>query len=334
MGAFEFNNNTELSTRNSSCGCGSNTGSGETCIIAQKIFDQCRIQKCLTPDILGPARASNNHGSCCNGNDVFCDGDIIIPPSNATDVIIRNLVLRRIEIIRKAPSPLQPGCWDIVLRYVFDYTLEFRRSDGCFIGCVNATSSYTLKITLFGGSTATDVLSVNDMYNPGFSVGGGPYCVAEGKAIALAAELKYPGSNNCCCNCCCDCCCDCGNSCNDPTNVDPIAVNVTIGLFTIVKLYRPVNMLVQSLGNCFAEPCVSPLQSGDPCGNFNAMNFPWDAFAPTTEGKACCAFGPNYSSPNCDLLDDANTNNNCNCTCTCNCNNNSNNNNNNRCNCR
>ncbi len=329
MGAFEFNNNTELSTRNNSCGRGSNTGSGEVCIIAQKIFDQCRIQKCLTPDILGPARAANNQGSCCN--DVFCDGDIIIPPSNATDVIIRNLVLRKIEIIRKTPNSLQPGCWDIELRYVFDYTLEFRRSDGCFIGCVNATSSYTLKITLFG-STAADTTSVNDIFNSGLYTGGGPSCVAEGKALALAAELKYPGGKNSCC--CCDCCCcDSGNSsCTDSANVDPIAVNVTIGLFTIVKLYRPVNMMIQSLGNCFAEPCVSPLQSGDPCGNFDAMSFPWEAFTPSEEGKSCCSYSANYSSPNCDAVDSATTDNNCNCTCTCTTN--TGNTNKKRCNCR
>ena len=59
MGVFEF----DLSARNccnnsSNNSNNSNTGAGETCIIAQKIFDQCRIQKCLTADILGPARAA------------------------------------------------------------------------------------------------------------------------------------------------------------------------------------------------------------------------------------------------------------------------------------
>ena len=57
MGAFEF----DLSARN--CCNNNNNGAGETCIIAQKIFDQCRIQKCLTADILGPARAARSNGN-------------------------------------------------------------------------------------------------------------------------------------------------------------------------------------------------------------------------------------------------------------------------------
>ncbi len=336
MGAFEFDNNTELSSRSCGCGCGcgSNAGSGEVCIIAQKIFDQCRIQKCLTPDILGPARAARNSGPCCN--EMICEGDIIVPPCNATDVIMKHLELKKIEIIRKAPSPLQSGCWEIELRYVFEYTLEFRRSDGCFIGRIDATNSYTLKTTLFGSNEA-DTTTVNEMFNCCLSGVGGPYVVAEGKAIALAAELKYPSNNsNCCCCCSCICGCESGcggdNGCGDPCcdfSTSPVAVNVTIGLFTIIKLYRPVNMVVQSLGTCLPESCVSPLQSGDPCANFNALSFPWDVFTPSEEPKSCCSYSPNYSSPNCEALDDG-------CGCNNGCNNNCNNNCgcNNRCNCR
>ena len=49
MGAFEFENNAEITAR--CCGCNSNNNQNEACIIAQKIFDQCRVQKCLSPDI-------------------------------------------------------------------------------------------------------------------------------------------------------------------------------------------------------------------------------------------------------------------------------------------
>ncbi len=333
MGAFEFDNNANLSARN--CGCCSNAGRGEACIIAQKIFDQCRIQKCLSPDILGPARIATNPVPCCN--EMLCQGDIIVPPCNATDVIIKHLRLKKIEIIRKTPSPLQSGCWDIELKYVFEYTLEFRRSDGCFIGCIDATSSYTLKLTLYGGCE-TDVTVVDDLFNGNVSSGSEPYCLAEGKALALAAELKYP----CCsCVCCCDCgpcnpctpCCDCGpcNPCCCDTSMSaPVAVNVTIGLFTIVQLYRTVNMLIESAGRCLPEACVAPLSSGDPCANFEAMNFPWNVFAPCDEPKSCCAVGPNYSSPNCELDNNCGCgcgcNNNSNSNCGCGCNNNSNSN--------
>lgn len=154
MGAFEFDlsarNCNTCGTGNNACGCntgntcgagtgcdcgcvaGTDTTKGETCIIAQKIFDQCRIQKCLTADILGPARAAKNAMPNCN--EMLCEGDIIVPPCNAADVSIQDLELERIDILRKKPNPLQEGCWDLELKYVFKYTLEFQRADGCPYG--------------------------------------------------------------------------------------------------------------------------------------------------------------------------------------------------------
>jgi len=213
MGAFEFDYNTELSARNCGCGCGcsSNSEKGEVCIIAQKIFDQCRIQKCLTSDILGPARAAKNPVPSCN--EMLCEGDIIVPPCNAADVSIKDLELKKIEILRKRPNPLQKGCWDIELKYVFEYTLEFRRADGCIIGCIDATNSYNLRVTLFG-STEADVTTATDLFDCCGNSKGGPFVIAEGKALALAADLKYPGcGGGCGCGCGCGGCgggCGCG----------------------------------------------------------------------------------------------------------------------------
>lgn len=302
MGAFEFDNNTELSARNCGCGCGSNSERGEVCIIAQKIFDQCRIQKCLTSDILGPARAARNPVPSCN--EMLCEGDIIVPPCNATDVSIKDLELKKIEIIRKRPNPLQKGCWDIELKYVFEYTLEFRRADGCIIGCIDATNSYNLRVTLFG-STESDVTTATDLFDCCGNSSGGPFVLAEGKAIALAADLKYPNcGTGCGCGCGCGCggssgCggCGCNDCCGDMTMGAPVAVNVTIGLFTIVKLFRTVNMIVESLGRCLPESCTSTASSGDPCGDFEAMCFPLDMFSPSAEPKSCCGFGPTFGSP-------------------------------------
>ena len=304
MGAFEF----DLSARNCSSSNSNANDAGESCIIAQKIFDQCRIQKCLTSDILGPARAARGNGNSCN--DMLCEGDIIIPPCNAADVSIRDLELERIEILRKKPNPLQDGCWDLELKYVFEYTLEFRRSDGCFIGSIPATNSYNLRVTLFGSSEA-DVTTVTDQFDCCGNSNGGPFAIAEGKAIALAAELRFPS--------CCDPChhhhhaCECNTislSNGDAAMGAPVAVNVTIGLFTIVKLFRTVNMVVRSLGRCMPETCTSMATSNDPCGSFENIRFPLDMFSPSTEPKSCCGFGPVFGNPSC------NEDNGCNCGCS------------------
>lgn len=333
MGAFEFDCKADLSARNC-CFCGgsntndevSNTNDtrGETCIIAQKIFDQCRIQKCLTSDILGPARAAKSASPSCN--DMLCEGDIIVPPCNAADVSIRDLELDRIEILRKKANPLQKGCWDLELKYVFNYTLEFRRADGCFIGSIDATNMYNLRVTLFG-STEADVTTVTDQFLCGTSKGG-PFAIAEGKAVALAAELRYPSCSPCNCNCGCGCDnnCGCGQNNGDAALGAPIAVNVTIGLFTIVKLFRTVNMVVNSLGRCVPERCTSLATATDPCAGFEDIQFPLDLFSPVAEPRSCCGFGPVFGSPNCVAGDtDCGCNNcnnsNCGCDNNCGCNN-------------
>lgn len=339
MGAFEFDCKADLSARNC-CFCGGNNTNdnvsntndtrGETCIIAQKIFDQCRIQKCLTSDILGPARAAKSTAPSCN--DMLCEGDIIVPPCNAADVSIRDLELDRIEILRKKANPLQKGCWDLELKYVFNYTLEFTRADGCFIGSIDATNTYNLRVTLFG-STESDVTTVTDQFLCGNSKGG-PFIIAEGKAVALAAELRYPTCSPCNCNCGCGCdSCGCGQNNGDAALGAPIAVNVTIGLFTIVKLFRTVNMIVNSLGRCVPERCTSLATTTDPCAGFEDIQFPLDLFSPVAEPRACCGFGPVFGSTDCVAgeTDCGCGNNNCGCNS---CNNNCGCNNNNSCNCR
>ena len=314
MGAFEF----DLSARN--CSDHHAGGSGETCIIAQKIFDQCRIQKCLTSNILGPARAANANGNSCN--DMLCEGDIIIPPCNAADVSIRDLELRNIEILRKKPNPLQDGCWDLELKYVFNYTLEFRRADGCFIGCIPATNSYNLRVTLFGSNEA-DVTTATDLYDCCGNSNGGPFAIAEGKAVALQADLRYPSDSHCHHHHHSHCECNAITLSNgDAAMGAPVAVNVSIGLFTIVKLFRTVNMVVNSLGSCMPETCTNTAVPGDPCRNFENIRFPLDMFSPSAEPRSCCGFGPVYGSPNCeiDCLGcgcNNGCNNNCNNSCGC-----------------
>ena len=73
MGTFEFDR------------CeNSNSAFSNECIMANRVFDQCRLQLCLTPDVLGPSRASRCTTAC---GDMFNEGDIIVPPCNAASVM-------------------------------------------------------------------------------------------------------------------------------------------------------------------------------------------------------------------------------------------------------
>ena len=131
----------------------------EDCIIAHKIFDQCRKQICLTPCILGPSRCVRNSSSCC---ETIQEGEIIVPPSNASSVCLDDMALSKILITKKKENAFKTGYWDIEIKFVFTYNLTFRDSDCNFITCRRGTSIYTQTLTLFG-SCGSDTAIANDL---------------------------------------------------------------------------------------------------------------------------------------------------------------------------
>lgn len=299
MGTFEFNNRCD------------NSGLSNECIMANRVFDQCRLQLCLTPDVLGPSRAAKCTNAC---NEVFNEGDIIVPPCNAASVMTDNFNLCKILIEKKQPNPFRPGFWDITIKYIFTYTLIFTSVDGCELCRICATSTYTTKLTLFG-SVCTDVVMASDL-NRHNTNNSGPFVTVEGKAVALSAELRYPvNSCNTCCGCCCDCNCGCSNSsnscgcsnnCADSAASCPTAVNVTIGLFSVIKLFRPVNIVVPSKGYCVPDECEGTGISGqNVCDFFDSIEFPFELFSPPATPSAlndkstCGCRSDNNDSDNC-----------------------------------
>jgi len=286
MGAFDFENNkVGLSAE-----C-RNSCSNEECIIAQKIFDQLRFQKCLSPAIIGPARAARG---ISNGTDMFCEGDVIVPPCNAVSVSIKNTTLSKIDIISKKKNPFRSSCWDVEVKYTFLYTLDFRNCESVCIGTIEGTNSYNQKVTLFGGATGsseTEVTVASDLYQCFDEAAAGPFVSVEGTGVGLLAELKY--ANNC----------GCGS---------PISVNFTLGLFSIIRMFRTTNLLVHTSGNCIPDEirCVS---NPDPCDFFDKLEFPMEIFAPKTNVTHCRGLGNCASS--------GNVNDNCGCNndnCGCN----------------
>ncbi len=236
----------------------------QECIIALKVYDSCRQQDCLTGAEIGPARAAEN---VCIGDEHIREGDVIDPPSNAAAVTIDRLRVKKIIIVNKEPNDFKKGFWDIDLKYVFEYRLTFREADGATIGSVRANSIFNKRVTLFG-SLGSDLVISTDLFHQhcgsSHTLDADPFILVEAKAVALAAELRYQRRRNC------------GDEDFAP---EPNEVLVTIGLFTIIKLYRIVNLLVESRGFCIPEECdeVSPL---NPCEFFDSLDFPMDIFAP------------------------------------------------------
>ncbi len=259
MGTFEFENSYKNEIDNKIM--------DENCIVALKIYDSCKVQDCCRTDVLGPARAAEN---TTLGDEEIIKGEIIDPPSNAATVSIDKLRTKKIMIVGKEPSPFKKGYWDISIRYVFVYTLTFRESNGSIIGTVKANSIYNKKVCLFG-SEGTDIVIASDLLTQslGNVLEADPFVIVEGKAVSLEAKLHFAKVKKC----------GCGNE-SSPEDYPPEsnAVLVTIGLFTVIKVCRLVDMQVESRGMC--EPKNCECTGVTPCEFFDGIEFPMDVFAP------------------------------------------------------
>jgi hypothetical protein len=240
----------------------------DECIIAFKIYDSCRHQQCLTPADIGPSRAAE-----CGefGGEKHKEGDIIKPPANAATVTIDQLRTRKIIIVDKQPCPFKQGYWDVDLKFVFEYRLTFREVDGKVISQIKASSIFNMKLSLFG-STGNELSIGTDLfksYHDSSTFEAEPFIWAEAKAIALHAAI-HRGHHF--------------DSCDEGEHGRhgghrPNEVWVTLGLFSIINLFRVVNLSVESRGFCVPKECedVSPIS---PCEYFGDLDFPMDIFTP------------------------------------------------------
>lgn len=242
----------------------------DDCIVALKIYDSCRAQDCLGPEILGPARSAE---TTVLGDEQIYEGEVIDPPSNAASVSIDKLRIKKIIIVSKEESAFRRGYWDIDLKYVFEYRLTFREVDGCKIGCLNANSIYNKRVTLFG-SCGTELVIATDLFGNGETntLDADPFVIVEAKAVALAAELKYQKRVN---------------ITTQDLSPEPNSVYVTLGLFTVIKLCRLVDLSVETKGFCIPEECEC-IDRLSPCDFFDSLEFPLDAFTPPSKPTFCC----------------------------------------------
>ena len=100
----------------------------------------------------------------------------------------------------------------------------------------------------------------------------------------IALDLKVIEPNE---KCCCVCCCDVAsipNSINglfDERFVDEDCdrkVVITIGLFSIVRLERDVQLIVPVEDFCIPECDCTPSGNNNPCDLFERINLPVDEF--------------------------------------------------------
>lgn len=232
----------------------------DECIIAFKVYDSCRQQDCLDMAQVGLARAAKC-GTFCGTS--YEAGELIVPPPLATGVFINNIKVKKVNVISKNESQFQRGFWDIELEYIIEYKLVFKGTGGAEICRIPAQSTFIKTVSLFGSEATNTTISTDLGYygTNSLNLDADPFVFVESKAVALKAQLFFS-------RCCPE---------SQPDTAD--GVRVHIGLFTIIKLYRIVNLSVKSNGFCIPEECEDT-GSTDPCDFFNGLDFPLDFFAP------------------------------------------------------
>ena len=96
------------------------------------------------------------------------------------------------------------------------------------------------------------------------------HLITDGKAIPLTAEIRRHKH----CHRHHD-----GDSRDDHGRHHHRHVFPTLGLFSIVKLYRKVSLMVESRGFVIPPSCSS-IMPPNPCDFFEKLDFPMDSFSP------------------------------------------------------
>ena len=238
------------------------------CIDTNRVYDSCADKDCLSDLRL-----------------IFTDRAQCIIDKAAS------IRCRGAEIINATVSvesvPFNRGCYSVDITYYFKVFI-----DVCTGGCsqpetVAGLTSFTKKCILYGSEGNVKVFSSE--YSPevrcscpcGFNSTAPRAKVQVVDPICLDARL-------CCANDCCSCCVpesgipECvalafdGAFTHAPSQV---AVNVTLGLFTIVQLERDVQMLIPAYDFCVPSK-ERNVDTMNPCDTFRKIHFPMEEFFP------------------------------------------------------
>ncbi|EQB89623.1 hypothetical protein J2Z44_003862 [Clostridium punense] len=259
----------------------------DECIIAQKVYGKCRQQDCLgtvdsntTPSPGMIQIESSRLGETQSITNAALIGGTIAPNNIiAFNATVSNVVLvpntfelSDIKVLNITPNAFgQDGFYDVTIKYTFNYEINLLDSNGDPIAVtlgagpgtitnISAFTTYTKLISLFGGEASSNtVVTTNTLYSSAsqYNEGNLPYVFAQGIANPMAISIGTYVVND----------------------ITQYQADITIGLFTIIKLFRIVNMMVTSAGNCDIPVC-EPIQPGDPCDYFNSLPFPFDDFDP------------------------------------------------------
>lgn len=243
------------------------------CVQTKQIYDSCKSKECLEDLRVYLTGAGQSLVDCATS--VQCKNAEVI------------WVFTDVE-----PVPFNKGFYSVELKYFFKLSLDVysglqspRR--------VSGLAFFEKKIVLFGSEGNAKIFGsktkIGDSDIGGWRKTNLPEAVVETlDPIALSAKLV---------NTCEPCCAACPEPalCNVPESVgrvfedalvmsgDTKRVFVTLGIFTIVKMQRDVQLLIPAYDFCVPDKECVAASEDNPCELFETLNFPVDEFFPPTK---------------------------------------------------
>jgi len=233
------------------------------CINAQRIYDSCSDKDCLE--------------------------DLQVYFSDQAQPIINkaaSVKCKRVKIlcvnVDVESVPFNKGFYSVDMTFYFLVEVAATLSPGSAPVTVCGISTFNKKVILFGSEAGSKEFSSKQ---PGMN------CRCEDAAalpeavvqtvdpVVLANRFCECEEKNCCPSFCIPCC-PCCELCGDFEEVRASKeLYITIGLFTIVQLQRPVAMMIPAYDFCIPDK-ESEFSNGDPCEMFRKIQFPMADFFP------------------------------------------------------
>ena len=253
--------------RNTNTSCGSFTDTrGAVCIDTKRVLDSCRDRDCFED-----AR-------------VYLDeeGEEIIASSSSVRIKNTKLISAYVGV---DPIPFNCGFYRITVRYYVKV-----EGEGC-VGvcrsqCFTGISVLEKDVVLYGGEGNLRTFSSNG--EGSFCCMGDPALVSDDSPVAVVEAVEpivlgqkvvdcQCGYNDCGCEiptCVCECA-----GCNVCTGNQGARLLVSFGVFSVIRIMRPAQLLVQATDYSVPDKeCVSATSDESPCVLFNTIAFPVGEF--------------------------------------------------------
>lgn len=244
------------------------------CIETMRVFDSCSAQDCL--EDLQVSFSAAEQALIDNASHVKSRCVEVADVSFAIDTV-----------------PFNKGFYSVDITYTFKVDLEVF-SCGCEMpSIISGTARFSKKVILFGSEGNTKQFTSEDINVPALkgccnastlpraAVSVVDPIVLDLKLVCRPCPPMPP--------CGCDIPCNDGEGCHSkpPMPMPQKAVKITIGLFSIVKLERPVSVLVPIYDYCIPmKECSNSTDS--PCELFEKINFPISEFFPKGLEESLC----------------------------------------------